>query len=163
MRALDEQQAILSLRDVVKTYEMGAEKVHALSGVSLDIAENEYVAIMGPSGSGKSTIANACEKQLHALGRHTYMLDCDNIRHGLNKDLGFTDADRVEKWIEIWQETYMEDIEVLGLQQRNMRIPNAQPFRYVSQREGPSIHALRQHWNSMKEYLVDDSSGHNLQ
>ena len=58
MRALDEQQAILSLRDVVKTYEMGAEKVHALSGVSLDIAKNEYVAIMGPSGSGKSTLMN---------------------------------------------------------------------------------------------------------
>ena len=58
MRALDEQQAILSLRDVVKTYEMGAEKVHALSGVSLDIARNEYVAIMGPSGSGKSTLMN---------------------------------------------------------------------------------------------------------
>ncbi len=50
----------------------------------------------GLSGSGKSTIANACEKRLHALGRHTYMLDGDNIRHGLNKDLGFTDADRVE-------------------------------------------------------------------
>jgi len=58
MRALDEQQAILSLRDVVKTYQMGAEKVHALSGVSLDIAKNEYVAIMGPSGSGKSTLMN---------------------------------------------------------------------------------------------------------
>ncbi|BAQ17894.1 sulfate adenylyltransferase subunit CysN [Methyloceanibacter caenitepidi] len=50
----------------------------------------------GLSGSGKSTIANALEKRLHALGRHTYMLDGDNIRHGLNKDLGFTDADRVE-------------------------------------------------------------------
>ena len=68
------------------------------------------------------------------------------------------DPDRVDKWIEIWQETYMEDIEVLGIQQQNMHIPDAQPFRYVSQREGPSIHALRQHWNSMKEYLVDDSS-----
>ncbi|MEZ0282434.1 sulfate adenylyltransferase subunit CysN [Methyloceanibacter sp.] len=50
----------------------------------------------GLSGAGKSTIANTLEKQLHALGRHTYMLDGDNIRHGLNKDLGFTDADRVE-------------------------------------------------------------------
>jgi bifunctional enzyme CysN/CysC len=48
------------------------------------------------SGSGKSTIANALEKRLHALGRHTYVLDGDNIRHGLNKDLGFTDVDRVE-------------------------------------------------------------------
>ncbi len=50
----------------------------------------------GLSGSGKSTIANALEKRLHALGRHTYVLDGDNIRHGLNKDLGFTDVDRVE-------------------------------------------------------------------
>ncbi|HWP14562.1 MAG TPA: sulfate adenylyltransferase subunit CysN [Xanthobacteraceae bacterium] len=50
----------------------------------------------GLSGAGKSTIANTLEKRLHAMGRHTYMLDGDNIRHGLNKDLGFTDADRVE-------------------------------------------------------------------
>lgn len=50
----------------------------------------------GLSGSGKSTIANLVEKQLHALGRHTYLLDGDNVRHGLNKDLGFTEADRVE-------------------------------------------------------------------
>jgi bifunctional enzyme CysN/CysC len=50
----------------------------------------------GLSGSGKSTIANLVEKRLHALGRHTYLLDGDNVRHGLNRDLGFTDADRVE-------------------------------------------------------------------
>ena len=50
----------------------------------------------GLSGSGKSTIANLVEKRLHAEGRHTYLLDGDNVRHGLNKDLGFTDADRVE-------------------------------------------------------------------
>jgi bifunctional enzyme CysN/CysC len=50
----------------------------------------------GLSGSGKSTIANIVEKKLHALGRHTFLLDGDNVRHGLNKDLGFTDADRVE-------------------------------------------------------------------
>ena len=48
----------LSLRDVVKTYVMGADVVHALDGVSLDIGRNEYVAIMGPSGSGKSTLMN---------------------------------------------------------------------------------------------------------
>ena len=50
----------------------------------------------GLSGSGKSTIANLVEKKLHALGRHSFLLDGDNVRHGLNKDLGFTDADRVE-------------------------------------------------------------------
>ena len=50
----------------------------------------------GLSGSGKSTIANLVEKQLHAQGRHTYILDGDNVRQGLNRDLGFTDADRVE-------------------------------------------------------------------
>ncbi len=50
----------------------------------------------GLSGSGKSTIANIVERQLHALGARTYLLDGDNVRHGLSKDLGFTDADRVE-------------------------------------------------------------------
>ncbi|MEH6417705.1 sulfate adenylyltransferase subunit CysN [Pseudomonas sp. CGJS7] len=50
----------------------------------------------GLSGSGKSTIANLVDKQLHGLGHHTFILDGDNVRHGLNKDLGFTDADRVE-------------------------------------------------------------------
>ncbi|GAA0789318.1 sulfate adenylyltransferase subunit CysN [Marinobacterium sediminicola] len=50
----------------------------------------------GLSGAGKSTIANLVEKKLHAMGHHTYLLDGDNVRHGLNKDLGFTDADRVE-------------------------------------------------------------------
>ncbi|MGH8228473.1 MAG: adenylyl-sulfate kinase, partial [Steroidobacteraceae bacterium] len=50
----------------------------------------------GLSGSGKSTIANLVEKELYTHGAHTYMLDGDNVRHGLNRDLGFTDADRVE-------------------------------------------------------------------
>lgn len=50
----------------------------------------------GLSGSGKSTIANLVERKLFAEGRHTYLLDGDNVRHGLNRDLGFTDADRVE-------------------------------------------------------------------
>ena len=50
----------------------------------------------GLSGSGKSTVANALEKILHAKGRHTYLLDGDNVRHGLNRDLGFTAEDRVE-------------------------------------------------------------------
>jgi bifunctional enzyme CysN/CysC len=50
----------------------------------------------GLSGSGKSTIANALQKRLFALGKHTFILDGDNVRHGLNRDLGFTDVDRVE-------------------------------------------------------------------
>jgi bifunctional enzyme CysN/CysC len=50
----------------------------------------------GLSGAGKSTVANLVEEKLHALGAHSYMLDGDNVRHGLNRDLGFTDADRVE-------------------------------------------------------------------
>ena len=52
--------------------------------------------LTGLSGAGKSTIADGVEKRLLALGRHTYSLDGDNVRHGLNRDLGFTDADRVE-------------------------------------------------------------------
>jgi bifunctional enzyme CysN/CysC len=52
--------------------------------------------LTGLSGAGKSTIANLVEKKLQALGKHTYLLDGDNVRHGLNRDLGFTDADRVE-------------------------------------------------------------------
>ncbi len=50
----------------------------------------------GLSGAGKSTIANLVEKKLHSLGKRTYLLDGDNVRHGLNRDLGFTDVDRVE-------------------------------------------------------------------
>ena len=54
------------------------------------------VWLTGLSGAGKSTIANLVEKRLTAEGKHTYLLDGDNVRHGLNKDLGFTEADRVE-------------------------------------------------------------------
>ncbi len=50
----------------------------------------------GLSGSGKSTIANALESKLHSMSYHTYLLDGDNVRHGLNKNLGFSDEDRVE-------------------------------------------------------------------
>jgi len=52
--------------------------------------------LTGLSGAGKSVIANLVAKKLYALGRHAYLLDGDNVRHGLNRDLGFTDADRVE-------------------------------------------------------------------
>ncbi|MBT5413622.1 MAG: sulfate adenylyltransferase subunit CysN [Rhodospirillaceae bacterium] len=50
----------------------------------------------GLSGAGKSTVADLVDRKLHAMGRHTYVLDGDNVRHGLNRDLGFTEADRVE-------------------------------------------------------------------
>ncbi len=73
---------------------------------ALEVDRNAHAAIKGQrpailwftglSGAGKSTIANLVEKRLHAMGRHTVLLDGDNIRHGLNRDLGFTQADRVE-------------------------------------------------------------------
>jgi bifunctional enzyme CysN/CysC len=73
---------------------------------ALDVTKEARVAIKGHrpgvvwftglSGAGKSTIANALERRLHAMGCHTATLDGDNVRHGLNRDLGFTDADRVE-------------------------------------------------------------------
>jgi bifunctional enzyme CysN/CysC len=58
--------------------------------------KGKVIWFTGLSGSGKSTTANALEVELHKLGKHTYLLDGDNVRQGLNKDLGFTDADRVE-------------------------------------------------------------------
>ncbi len=58
--------------------------------------EPRLVWFTGLSGAGKSTIANLVEKKLHALGKHSFLLDGDNVRHGLNRDLGFSDADRVE-------------------------------------------------------------------
>ena len=61
--------------------------------------KNQKPAVLwftGLSGAGKSTIANLVEKKLHRMNRHTFLLDGDNVRHGLNKDLGFTEADRIE-------------------------------------------------------------------
>ncbi|CAN5441721.1 sulfate adenylyltransferase subunit CysN [soil metagenome] len=70
--------------------------VDKASRAALKGQRGRVVWLTGLSGSGKSTIANLVEKKLHANGRHTYLLDGDNVRHGLNKDLGFTDEDRVE-------------------------------------------------------------------
>jgi bifunctional enzyme CysN/CysC len=80
-----------------------AENVH---WQALDVGRETHARLKGQkpavlwftglSGAGKSTIANLVEKKLAAIGRHTYLLDGDNVRHGLNKDLGFTDADRIE-------------------------------------------------------------------
>jgi len=62
----------------------------------LKLQRAQCIWLTGLSGSGKTTIANILEKRLHAEGRHTYLLDGDNLRHGLNRDLGFTEGDRVE-------------------------------------------------------------------
>ena len=70
--------------------------VHKQARAGLNHQKPAVLWFTGLSGSGKSTIANLVEKALFAEGRHTYILDGDNVRHGLNRDLGFTDADRVE-------------------------------------------------------------------
>ncbi|MDX0756083.1 adenylyl-sulfate kinase, partial [Sinorhizobium medicae] len=74
---------------------------HALevNKVARSAMKNQLPAVLwftGLSGSGKSTIANELDRILHAQGKHTYLLDGDNVRHGLNRDLGFTEEDRVE-------------------------------------------------------------------
>ncbi|MHB8286786.1 MAG: sulfate adenylyltransferase subunit CysN [Caulobacteraceae bacterium] len=81
-------------------------RAHNIHWQALDVSKTSRAAAKGQkpailwftglSGAGKSTIANLVEKRLLSEGRHTYLLDGDNVRHGLNKDLGFTDADRVE-------------------------------------------------------------------
>ena len=73
-----------------------AVDVNREAHAALKTQKPAVVWFTGLSGSGKSTIANLVEKKLHALGKHTFLLDGDNVRHGLNRDLGFTDADRVE-------------------------------------------------------------------
>jgi bifunctional enzyme CysN/CysC len=73
-----------------------AVEVHKAAHAHLKGQRPCVVWFTGLSGAGKSTIADMVERKLHAEGRHTYLLDGDNVRHGLNRDLGFTDADRVE-------------------------------------------------------------------
>lgn len=72
---------------------------HQLSRAERAASKHQHPCLLwftGLSGAGKSTIANALDVALHNAGYHTYLLDGDNVRHGLNKDLGFSDADRVE-------------------------------------------------------------------
>jgi len=73
-----------------------ATDVHKAARAAAKGQKPRVLWFTGLSGAGKSTIANLVEKRLHAEGRHTYLLDGDNVRHGLNRDLGFTEEDRVE-------------------------------------------------------------------
>jgi len=86
--------------------EFALRRAHNIHWQALDVSKRSRAAAKGQkpvilwftglSGAGKSTIANLVEKRLQAEGRHTYLLDGDNVRHGLNRDLGFSDGDRVE-------------------------------------------------------------------
>ncbi|HWF40136.1 MAG TPA: ABC transporter ATP-binding protein [Candidatus Acidoferrales bacterium] len=87
---------VIQTQDLWKTYEMGAEEVHALRGVNLEIRKNEYVAIMGPSGSGKSTLMNliGCldspsKGNYWLAGRLVSRLNDDELAHIRNKEIGF--------------------------------------------------------------------------
>ena len=82
--------------DETREIRIRGARTHNLKNINLDLPRNRLIVITGLSGSGKSTIANLLEKRLHAEGFATYLLDGDNVRHGLNRDLGFTEADRVE-------------------------------------------------------------------
>ncbi len=89
-------ETVISCQDLWKTYEMGAEQVHALRGVNLQIDRNEYVAIMGPSGSGKSTLMNliGCldtpsKGQYWLSGHQVSELDDDELARIRNKEIGF--------------------------------------------------------------------------
>ena len=79
-----------------KFIEVRGAREHNLKNVNVDIPRDQLVVITGLSGSGKSTIATAVEQALVDRGVSAYVLDGDNVRFGLNRDLGFTDADRVE-------------------------------------------------------------------
>ncbi len=83
------------LRRSANTYFQAFEVTKA-ARAGLNAQQPALLWFTGLSGAGKSTIADQLEKKLHALGKHTFVLDGDNVRHGLNRDLGFTEADRVE-------------------------------------------------------------------
>ncbi len=83
------------LRRAANTYSQAFE-VTKVARARLNAQKPALLWFTGLSGAGKSTIANNLEKKLHALGKHTFVLDGDNVRHGLNRDLGFTEGDRVE-------------------------------------------------------------------
>jgi bifunctional enzyme CysN/CysC len=83
------------LRRAANTY-FQSFQVTKVARAQLNAQKPALLWFTGLSGAGKSTIADNLERKLHALGKHTFVLDGDNVRHGLNRDLGFTEADRVE-------------------------------------------------------------------
>jgi bifunctional enzyme CysN/CysC len=85
--------ALRGARENVYWHQLDVDKV---ARAALNAQKPSVLWFTGLSGAGKSTIANLVEKRLHAVGRHTMLLDGDNVRHGLNRDLGFAEADRVE-------------------------------------------------------------------
>ena len=93
---MNQTQALISFTDLTKVYDVGGELVHALAGVSLDIAEGDYIAIMGPSGSGKSTLMNVLGcldtptgGSYRLKGREIARLSDDDLASIRNKEIGF--------------------------------------------------------------------------
>ena len=86
----------LSIKDLKKSFGEDEYKTEVLKGIDINVNQGEFVVMLGPSGSGKSTLAIALERELYQNGILCRILDGDNIRSGINNNLGFSEADRIE-------------------------------------------------------------------